>query len=33
MQDMMQADRPYIHLVVADYITAWQKNWTASCLT
>jgi peptide/nickel transport system substrate-binding protein len=27
MQDMMQADRPYIHLVVVDYITAWQKNW------
>jgi hypothetical protein len=27
MQDIMQADRPYIHLVVVDYITAWQKNW------
>jgi peptide/nickel transport system substrate-binding protein len=27
MQDIMQADRPYIQLVVVDYITAWQKNW------
>jgi peptide/nickel transport system substrate-binding protein len=27
MQDILQADRPYIHLVVVDYITAWQKNW------
>ena len=27
MQDMLQADRPYIHLVVVDYITSWQKNW------
>jgi peptide/nickel transport system substrate-binding protein len=27
MQDIMQADRPYIQLVVADYVTAWQKNW------
>jgi peptide/nickel transport system substrate-binding protein len=27
MQDMLQADRPYIHLVVVDYITAWQSAW------
>ena len=27
MQDIMQADRPYIQLVVVDYITAWQRNW------
>jgi peptide/nickel transport system substrate-binding protein len=27
MQDIMQADRPYIQLVVVDYITAYQKNW------
>lgn len=27
MQDIMQADRPYIHLVVVDYITSWRSNW------
>jgi peptide/nickel transport system substrate-binding protein len=27
MQDIMQEDRPYIQLVVVDYITSWQKNW------
>jgi peptide/nickel transport system substrate-binding protein len=27
MQDILQADRPYIHLVVVDYITAWQSGW------
>jgi peptide/nickel transport system substrate-binding protein len=27
MQDILQADRPYIQLVVVDYITAWQNKW------
>jgi len=27
MQDIHQRDRPYIHLVVIDYITVSQKNW------
>jgi peptide/nickel transport system substrate-binding protein len=27
MQDMLQADRPYIQLVVVDYITSWRSAW------
>lgn len=27
MQEMHDRDKPYIHLVVLDYITVWQNNW------